>query len=176
MPTRAEPSKPPRAARRRGFTLVEILVALGVVSIAALIAVSGYLTCLSYSSAVHSQKVAASLAEEHLTRIQRDPAAFVWPEELKQSEAQPVVLQLRGVDAAAPYAAEPPSSKALEPRAGRRETNFYEGFSWTPFAKLPKPDASYVEVSVVVRWNQSGRDQSLTLTTAVPLTQVEGLS
>lgn len=176
MAARSEPLRTRRAGRSRGFTLLEVLVALGVVSIAAWILVSLFTSSLYFANSSRSHRVAAGLAEEQLDRLVRLPGDFVWPDAASLEPGKPVPLSLRGSEVAAPYPMAAPAAQALDQRSGRREENFYGGFSWQPFVTLPSADAPYVEVIAVVRWSLEGKDYSLALTSAVPRAQVEGLS
>jgi prepilin-type N-terminal cleavage/methylation domain-containing protein len=174
---RCGPKQPGRAGNR-GFTLLEILVALGVASVAAFIAVSFFLTSYSYADLSRHHKVAASVAEGQLHRLMTNPGAFVWPDPASMEPGKPVEIRLRSVSEVLdpPFEVDQPEAKSVgDKRAGSREVSFYSEFTWTPYA-IKRADEPYLEVCVVVRWVRAEEPQSLTLTSAVPQKQVEGLS
>lgn len=169
---------------RSGFTLIEILVALAVVTTAATIFISLFGSSLTLSRFNRSQIVAASLAEEQLSAILRNSGDYIW----KLDGAEPgqlvevVAADGEGPAAASPAgsrgfnAAAPPSGRPfdslvvvpVEPAASDREENFYGKFRWQAYAALPQPNANHVDVTVVVRWKDAGREKSVALTSSAP--------
>jgi len=169
---RSEPSRRIRGHGGAGFTLLEILVALGVISVASWILISLFTSSLFFANSARTHRAAVGLAEEQLDRLVRHPEQFEgWPAEPGQAP-----LKLKGTDAEAPYPVDAPSVKTLDPASGRREQSFYEAFTWQPFAVLPNPEAKHLEVVAVVRWSIEGKDYSFSLTSAVPRALVEGRS
>lgn len=149
-----------------GFTLVEVLVAVAVVSVAASVFVSMFISSLTLAEASRNQKIAASLADEHMAIVLADPARYDWHlQELSSRELVPVAL--RGGDAADEGGFAPPAALPAVPSASTREEALYEKFSWQVYGRLPEPDLKYVEVTVAVRWPEKGRDRLVTLTSAV---------
>lgn len=173
---RSEPLKGTGAYRHRGFTLLEVLVALGVVSIAASIFVSLFTSSLFFSNLSRTHRVAAGLAEEQLAQAVRDPGRFAWDDLATMEPGKPVKLKLRAGETDGPYPVEGPKALAMSKSVQAREENFYGVFTWQPFAVLPAADAPYLELIAVVRWKVEGKDYSLSLTSAVPRAQVEGRS
>lgn len=173
---RSEPLKGTGAHKRRGFTLLEVLVALGVVSVAAWIFISLFTSSLFFSNLSRSHRVAAGLAEEQLAQAVRDPGRFVWDDLAKMEPGKPVKLKLRADNADGPYPVGGPQAEALSKPAQKREENFYGAFTWQPYAVLPPGDKPYLELVAVVQWKVEGKDYSLSLTSAVPRAQVEGRS
>lgn len=168
-----------RGAPRSGFTLLEIVVALGVASVAATIAVSFLITSLTFADTSREHKVAASIAEGELHRLIHTPAAFVWPAPASMEAGKALPVTLRGSDSMAQPSDMPDAKPLMDRRAGAREVNFNSQFTWSSYATLPAdPNAPYLEVSVVVNWatsEETPRPQSLTLTSAIPKARVEGL-
>jgi hypothetical protein len=60
------------------------------------------------------------------------------------------------------------------PAALNREKAHYQGFSWRAYATRPVADDGAIEVTVVVSWQERGRDRSFALTSAVPRYRLEG--
>ena len=168
--------------KRRGFTLVEILVALAVVATGATILVSLFGSSLTLSRSNRSQLVAASLAEEQLDSILRNSSSYVWnldgaeagqmvevvPIEAKPAEpsAADVVADKQAVPAGRRFDAL--VAAPVEPASNAREEIFYGKFRWQAYAALPQPNAKHVDVTVVVRWKESDKDRSVALTSSAP--------
>ena len=164
---------------RRGFTLIEVLVALAVVATAATILVSLFGSSLVLSRTNRSQLVAASLAEEQMESILRNSSKYVWnldgaePGQLvevvpaESAQAQPVSTLL-----AAPATVGRPFDRLVvapvEPASNAREENFYGKFRWQAYAALPQPNSKHVDVTVVVRWRDAGRDRLVAFTSSAP--------
>ena len=68
----------------------------------------------------------------------------------------------------------PPTTKPTVDAVFRRESNFYKEFSWEAYARRVDETSHYAELTVVVRWIEAGRNRSVTLTSAVPRSVLEG--
>lgn len=165
----------PRVRPKQGFTLLEILVALGVFSIAAWIFISLFMASHAFSQASRENRIAAGLAEDQLHQIACDPSAYVWPSPSEMKPGEPRELQVRLEKKPGPYATQVPLAKTLNPSADRREKGLYTSYTWQAFATLPASGAAHLDVTVVVRWTFQGKEQSVTLSSAIPVSQVEGL-
>lgn len=163
--------RPVERIRRGGFTLVEILVSVAVLGVAVSLFLSLFFSSLGLSQSSRSQCVASSLAEEQLLSVTRAPERFVWAlgnvtpgqlVEIKPSESP---------ESDAGHFA-PPSSMPSVPAVDARERAYYDKFTWQMFAKVPEPGTPQVEVTVVVRWTEAGRDQVLALTSTVHRSKV----
>ena len=155
------------AVRGRGFTLIEVLVSLAVVSVAATIFVSLFTSSVTLGRSSRNQAVAASLAQEQLEAILRDPASYNWnldkaaPGELAEITVGDDYNPRRNRFAL-------PAALPVEPRHNTREETFYDKFWWQAYARLPGPDAHHVDVTVVVRWPDKGRPRMTALTCSLP--------
>lgn len=156
-----------------GFTLFEVLAALAVLGIASGIFASLFIASMNLGHMNQSQSIAASHAGEQVVLLRNYPEEFTWPDfnALEPGAFGPVTPKDPTGDATS--ATDPPSVMPIEPRAFERERNFYDLFSWQAFARVPSPDAAYVEVASVVHWLEKGKPQSFTLTSAVPRAIVE---
>ncbi len=152
----------------QGFTLVEIVTALAVISVATFILLS--LFTASYSLVLDDRQVriALSLAEERLTDITTNPTLYEWPA-FDSDDFGPVMPRN---PALAPETFEAPSALPPEPKAGRRESALFSEFSWEAHARVPEPDADHIEVVVAVQWDVRGRARRFTVTSATPRTRV----
>jgi prepilin-type N-terminal cleavage/methylation domain-containing protein len=148
-----------------GFTLIEILVALMVMSIAISIYVSLYSTSLDFASAARSELAAKRVAAEYLHELRTRADNFQWP----AADAQPgglYELKARGTEA--PIHPDPPTVQATTQRASERDRTFYKEFSWRAFASVPADGANYYTVVVEVSWLDDQRLKYLTLSSCVP--------
>jgi prepilin-type N-terminal cleavage/methylation domain-containing protein len=154
-------------ARQQGFTLMEVLAALAVMSVAITIIITLFFASVTLAKTNRSRRVAATLAQEQIDLLTRQPALFDWPALDRLGELEPIVAK----SGEASFL--PPDAMPVVEDAAKRETSFYEAFTWEAFANLPSADAKHVELSVVVRWAPSGPGGSLVLTTAMPRARVE---
>lgn len=150
----------------RGFTLIETLIALSVVSVAVAIFVNLYGDSLGLGRLAHQRDVASEAAQAQLALITRSPGNFLWKTPVEAAEAQFPILAAED-DPKAGNIVRPPAAMPAEEAADMRAKNDYENFRWRAFGRLPK-DKEYCEVTVVVTWKQGGRPEMLALTSALP--------
>lgn len=156
-----------RAGRHRGgFTLMEMLVALAVLGVAVTVFISLFTSSIDISQTASNRGVAASIADARLTDIVAAPERYQWLQEPGAEETR-FPIQLTGEDPAAGNPVSPPSAMPPEPRAYETQSALYDRFRWEAFGKLAAGGA-YYEVTVVVRYHERGREQLLTMTSAVP--------
>ncbi len=173
-----------RAAHTSGFTLFEVLAALAVLGIATGIFASLFVASMNIGHLNQSSAMAASLAEEQLLIIRNHPQGFAWPDAatlalgafapvtaLERPATGPAETKSSTVELSATTL---PAMMPFDPSAYTRARNFYEQYTWQAFARLPEPDAGYLEVATVIRWQEKGKPQSITLTSAVARSVVEG--
>jgi hypothetical protein len=159
-------------------------VALAVISTAATILVSLFGSSLMLSRTNRSQLVAASLAQEQMESILRNSSNYVWSalDGAQPGQLVEVTLADRGA-ARKPQPEKSPAGRQegpaghvfadlkatpVDPAANTREENFYKKFRWQAYAALPQADSKRVDVTVVVRWTDSGREKSVALTSSAP--------
>jgi len=165
-----------RAARRNsrpaaGFSLMELIVAMAVISAAGTLFISLYMSSLDLAQTARNRSVATQLAEEQVSAILGAPGNFLWafPEE---ASVDPFAIQLTEEDPPAGNLFEPPAAMPAEESAHNREESVYGKFRWQASARLPNVNSTYYEITVVVRWKEAGRQQLLALTSALPRFQV----
>jgi prepilin-type N-terminal cleavage/methylation domain-containing protein len=168
-----ERTGPPGSRRERGFTLIEILVAFAVLGIGISVFVTLFSSSLALAKNSRSQTVAVSLAEAQLHDILSNFAAYQWPAAAIKPETL-VEMGLAGEQVPKPHSFSPPAVMPVGERADQRERAFYERFRWQAYVRLPHQDSDHVEVCVVVRWTEAGRDLSETLTTVAPRARLSG--
>ncbi len=155
-----------------GFTLIEILAALSIMGVATFLFISLFTSSLELAQASRNLKVAADLADSQLHDLAHNAGGYVWPDVEDVQGGELVRVRPEGTQsrAAVPH----PSAMPLDPAAHRRETNFYQKFSWDAYARLPRPQSPYVEVTVVVRWADRGRDRVFALASCMPRAVIGG--
>jgi prepilin-type N-terminal cleavage/methylation domain-containing protein len=149
-----------------GFTLVEILVALAVVSVGVTVLLSGFTCGLDIAQASRNQAVASSLAEEQMQILAQNPGAYEWALD-KAAPGQLLKVRPKGKSDAF-NSVTPPSTLPVDRKASAREENLYNRFTWTAFAKLSAPDAPYVEVTIAINWSEYGHNRVFSLTSSIP--------
>ena len=147
-----------------GFTLLELLVALTVVSVAAAVFVGMFSASLGLSRSNSNLALATELAETQLAALLRAPQDYVW-DNSKGTTRFP--LATREQEPPGGYPVQMPAVKMVTNEAQRRLAERYSQFRWTAFAQLAAPDAAAYEVTVVIRWSDHLRPQALTLTSAI---------
>ena len=154
-----------RSTRRGGFTLIEILVAVAVLGVGATIFISLFSSSQDLAETSRSRTVATSLAERQLDAIQRDPGQYEWPSAALEAGTMAEVFPV-GADPEAPRGFALPSTMPVDKASNAREANFMERFSWQAYARKPDVEAAHIELTVVVRWQEGGRDKSLAITSS----------
>ena len=155
---------------RTGFTLVEVVMALAVLSVATTIVISLWSKSLTFARLSRDHNVAASLAEERLADIQLHPARYDWAKFAGAAEGATEQILMGGTERPLPMdlpAPMPPLESEDE-----RETVYYGKFTWKAYAKKPAPSAGSLEVTVAVFWTYDGRDRTFILTSRMPVSSV----
>jgi len=151
---------------------METLVALSVIATAVGIFINLYGNGVDLTRLARDRGLAAEAARAQLALIAREPGAFVWQTPADGGEAQfPIKAAADDPKAGNPITL--PSAMPSDPAASSHTENAYSGFRWRAFGRQPK-DQAYCEVTVVVTWEQGGRDQVLALSSAVPRSAVGG--
>ncbi len=161
----------------RGFTLLELIVALAVLSVAVTVFVQLFNASLGLGRSAQDHSVAGELARGQLEAIIRAPEQFLWQVPASPGEAAfPILASAEdppagnSFDAPAvlPPAVQPPVTASKEPAQG-----LYERFRWRAFGRFAGTNPAYCEVTVVVIWEARGRRQMFSLTSAAPVSMAE---
>ncbi len=155
-----------------GFTLLEILAALAVLSVASFIIISMYASSAVLFQTNRDEAAAGRLAEEVLILVQRAPASFEWPAADAWDDGEFQELTWRETQPEAGFEALP-ATMPTDRRAYERERGAYERLNWRALVKRPEPEATHAVAAVLVTWETRGRTHGLTLTGAVPWASVE---
>lgn len=156
-----------RKGRRGGFTLLETMVALGVMGMAITIFVTTYSSCLALRTYYRNEIIASELAEECLAELKVSPNRLDWsalsgaaPGELVRLNPAPDSEGELGKFA-------PPKAMPHGERDARSTRVFYNKFSWEVYARKAEDNQAHMELVVMVRWQEAGRRRSLASTALV---------
>lgn len=157
---------------RRGFTLIEMLAALSVLSAGSIIFVALFFATLGQAQEARNLKAASDLAQARLDDLTRNGAGYAWPgfSQLQPGTLQEVTLGEAGVA----QVCIAPSVMPLDDVARKREEAFFSKFFWEAYVQLPRADAAYVELTAVIRWEHRGRQRLYALTTCMARRAPEG--
>ncbi|MBN2309088.1 MAG: prepilin-type N-terminal cleavage/methylation domain-containing protein [Candidatus Hydrogenedentes bacterium] len=160
-----------RRLHTTGFTLLEVIVALGVVSVAISVIVAMFSGSLTLGASSRSANAAGVLAEERLIDLQRNPAGYDWAglADCSPGELAPIVAKDEETGRIDPPRMGEAAGEAIEDTAA-----FFERFTWRAYAKKPEADAPYLQVIVIVGWPEQARERSFALTGIMPCRLVEG--
>jgi prepilin-type N-terminal cleavage/methylation domain-containing protein len=148
-----------------GFTLLEVLTALAVMSVAVYILMSMFLASLQVGEGARLQDTAAAIASEQMQALVNSPDSFAWPAFAGDGAAIEVLPAHESDEWHAPSV---PDALPSVREAHDHERVFHERFGWRAYARPLVEAPAVVEVSVVVKWTHRGRPQSFVLTSAIP--------
>jgi len=166
------PLRVPRTGESRaGFTLIEMLVALAVISVASTVFMTMYFSSMNLGKLSRNREVALSIAKGQLDLLMMNPASYQWDRENANADG---LFRIRRTpdDPKAGLPAELPTVLPFDKAARQHQTVVYGEFRWRAFGKLSASGLFY-EVFVDVYWEQEGRDRHITLTGAVGRGQAE---
>jgi prepilin-type N-terminal cleavage/methylation domain-containing protein len=166
----------PRSLTRGGFTLLEVLVALGIAGIAVSILVTAFGGSYTLFRMNDHRTIALSQAQLQLSTMLREPALFAWPklDALNAGAKAPVTLKAAAEGKEQRFA--PPTLKTRIRHDRDDIDNLFRELSWEAFVEQKNPSDAHVALTVVLHWSDGGNMQSLLLTTAVPKSVLEGQS
>jgi len=163
-----------RGRRREGFTLMEVLVAFAVISVATWIFVSLFTSSLKLENNARSMRVAADLARSRLADITTRPEAYAWPASDTITTDVGALLTLKKATSENAFAT--PAVLPTNALAADNETDFYAKFSWDAYVKQPAAGGGFYEIIVVVSWQEAARPKQMVLTGSIPTAMIKETS
>jgi prepilin-type N-terminal cleavage/methylation domain-containing protein len=162
--------------RRGGFTLIEILVALGVIGVGITILFKTYTSSLSVSTSNQQNIVASSVAEEYMNELRIHPELFIWPNysDTTSNEGFHTIGRKNG-NKSPIVVVEPPTAVGTIPKDNQRDKDLYGEYTWAAYARLNADSDDYAEVMVEISWSDKNRDRKLCLTSLFPRKDAEGI-
>jgi len=156
---------------RGGFTLLEMLIALAVMGVGVTVFIQLYSSSLTLARTSVNHRIAVEVANEQLALMQQRPEQYLWNISVPGADERfPVTLGPDDPKAGNP--AEGPAALPAEERARNRDAVRYAQFRWKAFGEL-RHNASYYDLTVVVRWMEEGREKMLAMTSAVARDKVD---
>jgi len=156
-----------RAIRNKGFTLVELIIALAVLAVALSGLIALYGVSLELAKEARQKTVAVELASTQMAALSASPEQFIW--HVDDSDATALFPITRDEDApAAGNIVASPEVMLVNRNAHVHNENFYNRFRWKAWGRLSSPDAQAYEITVAVYWRARGKQRSLALTSSVP--------
>ena len=159
-------------ALRTGFTLVELIVALTVVSVALSALIAMFNAGLGLARESRNRMIAAEIAEFQLNAISVTPNMFLWHREMP-GETGLFPITLGYDDPPAGNITPTPDVRLASRGAQERNETLYKQFRWQAWGRLPAPDAQSYEITVSVRWRERGRQRTVALTSSIPRRPVD---
>lgn len=157
----------------RGFTLVELIVALTVVSAAMSVLISMFGSGMDLAAETRNRSVAAELAEMQLALINASPHLFLW--RIEAQDATGLFPISAGTDdPKSGNLVQAPEVRMASRRAQERNDAFYHQFRWKAWGHLAYPESQAYEVTVSIHWRNHGRLRTLAITSSVPRYKVGG--
>lgn len=168
MTGQTEPNRPPRSRGmgRGGFTLIEILVALAVLSAATFIYIELFVSSLELGRGNRNAAIASAAAEAELFALTQAPERYLWHWDPADPDAL-FPIQRAEDDPKAGNLVTAPAVMPVRDAPHAREQELYRGFRWHAHGQLAET-GRYFEVTVSVHWQEQGRERLLALTGAVP--------
>ncbi len=165
-----------KGKKESAFTLIELIVALAVLSIAITVVVQMFSMSVDISRNAQNAILAHMIAEDKLEYVVNYPEKFKWqiPQNYRFGEFFRV---LTSPD-------EPETGNRVEdfallpPDWGQylKYRNALSSYRWKVLGKLSSPNSDVFEVSVVVSYKESGRTKYYVLTSYVPKEKTVGRS
>jgi len=159
--------------RTRGFTLIELIVALAVVSIAITALVQMFTLSLNLAQTSQNALLASNLANEKLNYLKNCPEKFIWKiSEANDKEGVFPILTSED-EAKAGNVADIPIIAPPDWASFRNYKNISQKFRWKAFGKLLPEDNSYYEIVVTVIYKEFGRTKYYTINSIIPRSQID---
>lgn len=151
---------------KSGFTLVEVIVALLVVSVALSVFMAMFFMAAYSATERQHSMIAAQLAEQHLSMICAAPHLVVWNTGELNAAGMFEIQEQEGT-AHRSLLATMPETMLLGRSLHEQNINLYNRFHCTAWGRMMSPEAQAYEVTAAVTWDERGRDRMFTLTSAL---------
>jgi len=150
-----------------GFTLVEVILAFTILSVALGIFISMFLIAVRLAAECRDKTIAAEIAETYLNVISSKPEAYRWPSEASEADGLFEIVEEPGTSGMSSIPPLPDTTLATR-SAHERIISLYHKFRCKAWGRLPSADAQAYEVTVCVSWYTQGRPIRFALTSSIP--------
>lgn len=153
-----------------GFTLIEMLVALAVLSVATSVFITLFSECVALGNLDRSRQIGSAIAEQRLAEVAIDPSAYTWP------SADTLASELVPLEFTGELSPQIPATLPTLSQMNDRERTFYGRFTSQLYVRKSDAAPGLCEVTAVVRWQNEGKDRSLSLVTLMAVPAAGGTS
>lgn len=155
-----------------GFTLVEIIVALTMVSVALSIFIAMFVSAVRLAAESRDKTIALEVAETHLHLLNTSPDAFRWQ---TNSPNEQGLFAIDSENTGPLRSSMPPlpETNLATRNAHERILTLYNKFRCKAWGRLPSPDAASYEITVSVSWYTQGRPYLFALTSSIARSRVD---
>ena len=165
-----------KSRRETGFTLIEVLVAVGVMGAAITFLLSMFSNSRSLASTNKTNEIAAKIAEEYMNELRVHPDDFIWPNYSDDSDAEGFyAVTMKNPLKHPMFSVLPPTAQPEIEQIFLRDKNLYEEYIWHAKTRLNDASDNYVEVMIQVNWNDGGLARHLCITSLLPRAVAEGV-
>lgn len=157
---------------RPGFTLVEIIVALTMVSVALSIFIAMFVSAVRLAAESRDKTIALEVAETYLHLLNTSPDAFCWQTNTPNEHG----LFAIDCEKTGPlHSGMPPlpETNLATRNAHERILSLYNKFRCKAWGRLPSPDAASYEITVSVSWYTQGRPYLFALSSSIARSRVD---
>ena len=150
-----------------GFTLVELITALAVMSVALAISVSLFGNNIQLSTELRNNRVAAEIAETQLSLLYSHPSQYHWAFDNPGEDGLFLITPLSDSQLVQSGILLPDTVLATK-RAQEKSSVLHRSFRWMAWGRVPSETSDYIEITLSVHWRLSGRPKMLALTSRMP--------
>ena len=150
-----------------GFTLVEVILAFTIVSVALGIFISMFLAAVRLAAESRDKTIAAEIAESYLNVIVSKPEAYTWLSGERNPDGLFEIEEKEGVSGMSSIPPLPDTTLATR-SAHEKIISLSHKFRCRAWGRLSSAAARAVEVTVCVSWYTQGRPIRFALTSSVP--------
>ena len=162
--------------RQTGFTLIEVLVAVGIMGAAITFLLSMFSNSRSLASTNKTNEIAAKIAEEYMNELRVHPEDFIWPNYSDASDSAGFYsVTMKNPQKNSMFLVTPPNAQPEFEQIYSRDKNLYEEFKWYANTRLNDESDTYVEVMIQVNWTDGGLERNLCITSLLPRAVGEGV-
>lgn len=158
---------------KEGFTLIELIVALAVISIAITALVQMFSLSLNLAQTSQNALLASNIAYEKLNYLKNCPEKFIWKISNATNKEEVFPILTSEDEAKTGNIAEIPIIAPPDWASFRTYKNISQKFRWKAFGKLLPEDNDYYEVVVTVIYNEFGRTKYYTVNSIIPRFQID---
>lgn len=170
---RARKSVKSALVKRTGFTLVEVILAFTILSVALGIFISMFLTAVRLAAECRDKTIAAEIAETYLNVIASSPDTYTWLIDERNGDGLFEIREKTGTSGISSIPPLPDTTLATR-SAHERIISLYHKFRCGAWGRLSSADAEAYEVTVCVSWYTQGRPIRFALTSSVPRMMIDG--